>query len=78
MVTVYSDPGRTYAVEEDRQGRLWLTIDLGNEELHRLLTPGEARDFQSGRGNLEAKVRYMKHTPDLHRRKDEEREYRAQ
>jgi hypothetical protein len=79
MITLYEDASRKFSVEEDKSGRLWLSIPLKDpdlSELHLTLTPDEIRDFRESPRSLEAKVRYVMHNPRRHYDKVEEAEYR--
>lgn len=79
MVTLFEDGARRYSVEEDKTGRLWLSIPLRDveiSELHLTLTPDEVREFRGSPRSLEAKVRFVMHNPRRHFDKAEEAEYR--
>ena len=80
FVTLYTDPKLKYSVEEDAQGRLWLSIQLnagiGYTEMHRQLNPGESRRFQNNQASLWSRVRAILINPRDHMRSEEEVEYR--
>ncbi len=81
MITLYEDSARRFSVEEDKKGRLWLSIPLKDgeiSELHMTLTPYEIRDFNASPDSLEAKVRFVMHNPRRHYDKREEADYRKQ
>lgn len=80
MITLYEDSSRRFSVEEDKAGRLWLSIPLKDpelSELHLSLTPDEIRGFRESPRSLEAKVRFVMHNPRRHFDKTEEAEYRG-
>jgi len=79
MITLYEDSSRRFSVEEDKAGRMWLSIPIKDPELseiHMTLTPFEIRDFNESPASLEAKVRFIMHNPRRHYDKREEAEYR--
>ncbi|PCI35761.1 MAG: hypothetical protein COB53_10755 [Elusimicrobia bacterium] len=81
MITLYEDAAQRFSVEEDKTGRLWLSIPLRDREIseiHMTLTPFEIRDFNEAPSSLEAKVRFVMHNPRRHFDKREEAEYRNQ
>ena len=82
LVTRFKDPAGLYVIEEDSQGRLWLGLLCrgagGLNELHRLLTPGERRDFERKGTVVRARAKFMLHHPAGHFDAAEEEDYRRQ
>lgn len=82
MLTRFKDPTGRFAVEEDSAGRLWLTVTCrgagGFDELHRLLTPGEARDFERSGHAVWARARFILQHPAAQFDAGEEEDYRRQ
>lgn len=82
VLTRYKDPAGAFAVEEDSRGRLWLTLWCrgagGFDEIHKLLTPGEKRDFERKGPVVRARARFILQNPKQHFDPAEEESYRRQ